>query len=113
MTVSRKQQDQAPKVEKLQSELAQWLGLAKTPEVQLWDNFFAPMYGMPNQKGLAAINLLARQEGILLDPVYTGKAMAGLIDYLESSEEKTPVLFIHTGGAQALFAYSDISQTIK
>ncbi|EPQ5229265.1 D-cysteine desulfhydrase [Providencia stuartii] len=113
VTVSRKQQDQAPKVEKLQSELAQWLSLDKTPKVQLWDNFFAPMYGMPNQKGLAAINLLAQQEGILLDPVYTGKAMAGLIDYLENAEEKTPILFIHTGGAQALFAYSDISQTIK
>ena len=113
VTVSRKQQDQAPKVEKLQSELAQWLDLTKTPKVQLWDNFFTPMYGMPNQKGLAAINLLARQEGILLDPVYTGKAMAGLIDYLENSEEKTPILFVHTGGAQALFAYSDISQTIK
>ncbi len=42
VTVSRKQQDQAPKVEKLQSELAQWLGLAKTPEVQLWDNFLLP-----------------------------------------------------------------------
>lgn len=82
------------------------------PDVILWDNFFAPMYGMPNQQGLAAIKLLAQQEGILLDPVYTGKAMAGLIDYLENSVEKTPVLFIHTGGAQALFAYTDISQTM-
>lgn len=112
VTVSRKQQDQAPKVEKLQNELAQLLKLHQVPDVILWDNFFAPMYGMPNQQGLAAIKLLAQQEGILLDPVYTGKAMAGLIDYLENSAEKTPVLFIHTGGAQALFAYSDISQTI-
>lgn len=112
VTVSRKQQDQAPKVEKLQNELAQLLKLHQVPDVILWDNFFAPKYGMPNQQGLAAIKLLAQQEGILLDPVYTGKAMAGLIDYLENSAEKTPVLFIHTGGAQALFAYSDISQTI-
>ncbi|EPL6454943.1 D-cysteine desulfhydrase [Providencia sp. R33] len=112
VTVSRKQQDQAPKVEKLQNELAQLLKLHQVPDVILWDNFFAPMYGMPNQQGLAAIKLLAQQEGILLDPVYTGKAMAGLIDYLENSVEKTPVLFIHTGGAQALFAYSDISQTM-
>ncbi|WP_273826903.1 D-cysteine desulfhydrase [Providencia rettgeri] len=112
VTVSRKQQDQAPKVEKLQNELAQLLKLHQVPDVILWDNFFAPMYGMPNQQGLAAIKLLAQQEGILLDPVYTGKAMAGLIDYLENSVEKTPVLFIHTGGAQALFAYTDISQTM-
>lgn len=113
VTVSRKQQDQAPKVEKLQNELTQLLELHQAPEVTLWDNFFAPMYGMPNQQGLAAITLLAQQEGILLDPVYTGKAMAGLIDYLENSTEKTPVLFVHTGGAQALFAYADISQSIK
>lgn len=112
VTVSRKQQDQAPKVEKLQNELAQLLALNQVPDVILWDSFFAPMYGMPNQQGLAAIALLAQQEGILLDPVYTGKAMAGLIDYLENSAEKTPVLFVHTGGAQALFAYADISQTI-
>ncbi|MFD1091464.1 D-cysteine desulfhydrase [Providencia vermicola] len=112
VTVSRKQQDQAPKVEKLQNELAQLLALNQVPDVILWDSFFAPMYGMPNQQGLAAISLLAQQEGVLLDPVYTGKAMAGLIDYLENSAEKTPVLFVHTGGAQALFAYSDISQTI-
>lgn len=112
VTVSRKQQDQAPKVEKLQNELAQLLKLHQVPDVILWDNFFAPMYGMPNQQGLAAIKLLAQQEGILLDPVYTGKAMAGLINYLENSVEKTPVLFIHTGGAQALFAYTDISQTM-
>ncbi|MBX7020610.1 D-cysteine desulfhydrase, partial [Providencia rettgeri] len=38
---------------------------------------------------------------------------AGLIHYLETSTENTPVLFVHTGGAQALFAYSDISQKIK
>ncbi|MEZ2757305.1 D-cysteine desulfhydrase [Providencia vermicola] len=112
VTVSRKQQDQAPKVEKLQNELAQLLALNQVPDVILWDSFFAPMYGMPNQQGLATIALLAQQEGILLDPVYTGKAMAGLIDYLENSAEKTPVLFVHTGGAQALFAYADISQTI-
>lgn len=112
VTVSRKQQEQAPKVEKLQNELAQLLALNQVPDVILWDSFFAPMYGMPNQQGLAAISLLAQQEGVLLDPVYTGKAMAGLIDYLENSAKKTPMLFVHTGGAQALFAYSDISQTI-
>ena len=112
VTVSRTQQDQAPKVEKLQLELAQLLEIKNIPNIQLWDSFFAPMYGMPNSAGLDAIKLLAQKEGILLDPVYTGKAMAGLIDYLENSTEKTPVLFIHTGGAQALFAYSEISQTI-
>lgn len=100
VTVSRFKQDQAPKVEKIQRELAELLAILKTPEIALWDGFFEPMYGMPNQAGLNAITLLARSEGILLDPVYTGKAMAGLIDYLENSNEKTPVLFVHTGAHQ-------------
>ncbi len=62
---------------------------------------------MPNEEGIAAIKLLARLEGILLDPVYTGKAMAGLLDGIEQQKfcDKGPILFIHTGGAPALFAY--------
>lgn len=113
VTVSRFKQDQAPKVEKIQRELAELLAILKTPEIALWDGFFEPMYGMPNQAGLNAITLLARSEGILLDPVYTGKAMAGLIDYLENSNEKTPVLFVHTGGAPALFAYPEINKIVN
>ncbi|EKT57585.1 D-cysteine desulfhydrase [Providencia sneebia] len=113
VTVSRLQQDQAPKVENIQRELAELLAIVETPEVNLWDSFFQPMYGMPNQAGLNAITLLARSEGILLDPVYTGKAMAGLINYLETSTEKTPVLFVHTGGSPALFAYPEVSKSIS
>lgn len=60
-------------------------------------------YGVPNDEGMEAVKLLARLEGILLDPVYTGKAMAGLIDGI--SQDEGPILFIHTGGAPALFAY--------
>ncbi len=53
------------------------------------------------------MKLLARLEGILLDPVYTGKAMAGLIDGIAQKrfKDEGPILFVHTGGAPALFAY--------
>ncbi|EKT63016.1 D-cysteine desulfhydrase [Providencia burhodogranariea] len=112
VTVSRFKQDQAPKVEKIQRELAELLAIVKTPQIELWDSYFEPMYGMPNQRALNAITLLARSEGILLDPVYTGKAMAGLLDYLANSEENTPVLFVHTGGSPALFAYPEVSKSI-
>ncbi|AYA41270.1 pyridoxal-phosphate dependent enzyme [Xenorhabdus nematophila] len=83
-------------------------------DVLLWDNYFAPMYGMPNKKGLDAITLLAQKEGILLDPVYTGKAMAGLIDNVLNNtiDSQKPLLFVHTGGAPALFAYSGIDAII-
>lgn len=62
----------------------------------------------PNKKMVEAVNLLAKTEGIPLDPVYTGKAMAGLIDlsrkgYFKKSEN---VLFLHTGGSPALYAYA-------
>ncbi|SPX19893.1 D-cysteine desulfhydrase [Escherichia coli] len=67
----------------------------------------APGYGVPNDEGMEAVKLLARLEGILLDPVYTGKAMAGLIDGISQKrfKDEGPILFIHTGGAPALFAY--------
>ncbi|MDN0114173.1 D-cysteine desulfhydrase [Yersinia intermedia] len=108
VTVSRKAAEQHPKVAHIQQELAVSLGITgEQAEIILWDDYFAPQYGMPNEEGLAAIGLLARLEGILLDPVYTGKAMAGLLDGIEQNKfvDDGPILFIHTGGAPALFAY--------
>ena len=63
-----------------------------------------PGYGIPSEAGNEAIQLMARREGILLDPIYTGKAFAGLLSMAESGELKGRVLFWHTGGAPALFA---------
>jgi D-cysteine desulfhydrase family pyridoxal phosphate-dependent enzyme len=66
-------------------------------------------YGFVTDKCIEAIKLVAKTEGIFLDPVYSGKAMAGLIDHINTgklSKEDT-VLFIHTGGTPALFAYID------
>ena len=64
-------------------------------------------YGMPTAGTLEAIRLAALHEGLLLDPVYTGKAMAGLIDLCRKGffAEDQNVVFLHTGGAAALFAY--------
>lgn len=110
VTVSRTIEQQQPKIEKLQNEIGELLNLTDFPKVQLWDQYFLPAYGAPNNKGQQAIELLAQKEGILLDPVYTSKAMAGLIDNIlnESIEGNQPILFIHTGGSPALFAYPEI-----
>ena len=107
VTVSRKVADQLPKVVTLQQEIARSLELTATAGITLWDDYFAPAYGIPNDDGMEAVKLLARLEGILLDPVYTGKAMAGLIDGISQKrfKDEGPILFIHTGGAPALFAY--------
>jgi 1-aminocyclopropane-1-carboxylate deaminase/D-cysteine desulfhydrase-like pyridoxal-dependent ACC family enzyme len=68
-----------------------------------------PGYGKLSGAGCEAIALLARTEGILLDPSYTGKALAGLIDDVRKGRRKSgeKVVFIHTGGTPALFAYND------
>lgn len=107
VTVSRSIAQQRPKVEALQQAVAQSLSVSANNPITLWDDYFAPGYGKPNEEGLEAIKLLARLEGILLDPVYTGKAMAGLIDGVAQKrfKDEGPIIFIHTGGAPALFAY--------
>ena len=107
VTVSRSVADQLPKVEALQQAVANSLELQAKAEIILWDDYFAPGYGTPNEDGMAAVKLLAQLEGILLDPVYTGKAMAGLIDGITQKrfKDEGPILFVHTGGAPALFAY--------
>ena len=59
---------------------------------------------------IEAVQLLAREEGILLDPVYSGKGMAGLIDLIRKGHfrKEENVIFLHTGGSAALFAYRNI-----
>ena len=78
-------------------------------EIQNYDHYVGKGYGIVTIEGLKAIELLAQTEGILLDPVYTGKAMAGLIDYIRKGDISTDetVIFIHTGGGPALFAYNE------
>ena len=107
VTVSRSVADQKPKVVTLQQAVAEQLELKAKADILLWDDYFAPGYGTPNEEGMEAVKLLARLEGILLDPVYTGKAMAGLIDGIAQKrfKDEGPILFVHTGGAPALFAY--------
>jgi 1-aminocyclopropane-1-carboxylate deaminase/D-cysteine desulfhydrase-like pyridoxal-dependent ACC family enzyme len=72
------------------------------------DGYIGEGYGLPTREGNAALRLLAQTEGILLDPVYTSKAMAALINDIKSNTLKTgeTVLFLHTGGIPALFSYA-------
>ena len=67
-------------------------------------------YGIPTPGMIEAINMLARTEGILLDPVYSGKGMAGLIDLIRKGHFKKSdnVVFLHTGGSVGLFGYNAI-----
>ena len=67
-------------------------------------------YGLPTEGMLEALQLLAQHEGILLDPVYSGKGMAGLIDLIRKGHFRRDenVVFIHTGGSAGLFGYRQV-----
>jgi 1-aminocyclopropane-1-carboxylate deaminase/D-cysteine desulfhydrase-like pyridoxal-dependent ACC family enzyme len=101
---------QERKVGALLAELSDWLGLRheeSMPAVHVNDAFIGPGYGLPDEAVREAIQLAARTEGLLLDPVYTGKAMAGLIALIREERFKPDehVVFVHTGGSAALFGY--------
>jgi len=76
-------------------------------EIEVNDSYIGDGYGLASEECLNAIRLVAQTEGIFLDPIYTGKAMAGLIDLIEKGRFKTEdkIVFIHTGGIPAIFAY--------
>lgn len=78
-------------------------------EVVVYDGYLGGGYAVMGEPEREAIQLTARHEGILLDPVYTGRAMAGLIDLVRRGEfaREETILFWHTGGAAALYAYAD------
>lgn len=111
--VSRGTEDQHALVLDLTQRLHQ--SLDRSP-VDFHDRVFTdggyvgPGYGVATDGMRQAVRVMAEQEGVLLDPVYTGKAMNGLIDYYRQGrigpEER--VLFLHTGGAPALFGYESV-----
>jgi len=78
--------------------------------VRVLDDYIGPGYGIPTEGMKGAVLLVAQTEGIVLDPVYTGKAMAGLIDLIENGYFKRgdTVVFVHTGGSPGLFADSQV-----
>lgn len=76
--------------------------------VQVLDDYLGPGYAIPSEAGMAAIGLLARTEGLLLDPCYTGKSMAGAMDLaVRRFQPGQNVVFIHTGGTPGIFSYAD------
>jgi len=72
-------------------------------------DYVGPGYGIPTAGMRTAVSLLASSEGILLDPVYSGKAMDGLLDLVRQGffPRNADIVFLHTGGAAALFGYRE------
>ena len=93
-------------------EIAALLGVAPVvtdDDVQVFDGSLAPGYGRLSEAVIAAIRLAATREGLLLDPVYTGKVMAGLIALAGQGAWRpgARLLFLHSGGTPALFGYAE------
>ena len=112
ISVSEAAEVKRGKVRRVLDELAATTGTAmQVPDeaIVVLDDYVGAGYGVPSAAGEAALQLLAREEGVLLDPVYTAKAMSGFLDLLAHARcgpMRDPV-FLHTGGAPALFAYLD------
>lgn len=93
----------------MQSLLAE-LGAEKEVEGEflIYDEYIGSKYGVPSREGIRATRLLARTEGLLVDPVYTAKALAGVIDRARRGDWKGKrVLFWHTGGTPAIFTHAE------
>lgn len=110
VSVRADEKSQIAKVHALASDTAKYIGVADgIPEskVVVRDQYVGEGYGIPTEGMLEAVQLCAQYEGIFLDPVYSGKGMAGLIGMVRNGEltEEDTVVFIHTGGSVALFGY--------
>ncbi len=113
INISRKKSVQEELVYGLVERTAVRLGIKQAiprEAVVCYEEYVGPGYSLPTPEMVEAVKLLARTEGILLDPVYTGKAMAGLVGLIRGNRfgKEDNVLFVHTGGSPALYAYQQI-----
>ncbi|MDJ0750777.1 MAG: D-cysteine desulfhydrase [Woeseiaceae bacterium] len=104
--------EQVRRVVDLAVDTAEYIGKpgCVAPEDIVVDcSYIGPGYGQPTEAMNEAVVMLARTEGLLFDPVYTGKALAGMIDYVRKGrfDASQKIVFLHTGGAVGLFAYGD------
>jgi len=113
ISVRAPRQQQEENVYRLAAATTRYLGIKTELErstVVANSDYVGGGYGVPTPGMVEAVTLTARLEGILLDPVYTGKAMAGLIDLVRKGQFSASenIVFVHTGGATGLFAYTQI-----
>jgi D-cysteine desulfhydrase family pyridoxal phosphate-dependent enzyme len=104
-------EDRAVDIARIANNCAERLGIATRvdpAEVENHDEYIGERYGVVSDGCREALRLVARTEGLILDPVYSGKAMAGLIDQIRGGriDKGESVVFVHTGGTPALFAYA-------
>jgi D-cysteine desulfhydrase family pyridoxal phosphate-dependent enzyme len=115
--VRRGADDQFSRIQSRCVELGELLDIESQvtdEDIVLLDEFLAPGYGKASEACMQAILAAAQNEGLMLDPTYTGKAMAGFIHRARESDEDRNLVFLHTGGTPAIFAYEhDLEGSLK
>ena len=107
VSISRSVPDRVAKAKQVMSESCQIMGVELPDTAPLiWDGYVGPGYGMRTELTTRALEVAARTEGLILDPVYSAKAFGGLIGEIEAGRVKREdlIVFVHTGGTPALFA---------
>jgi D-cysteine desulfhydrase family pyridoxal phosphate-dependent enzyme len=117
--VRRDAKSQQARIERRLKEILALAGLPSDTvaagEVRVEDTWLGPGYGHLTDEISEAMHLAAETEALILDPVYTGKVMAGLIGMVRRGDFKSTdkVLFVHTGGSPALFGYEELNRAIS
>ena len=114
--VRRDAQQQTARIDTVTHNLADLMGIERPfglDSIRTWDSALAPGYGQVGPKTHTALKLMAQSEGILLDPVYSAKTFAGLLDLLDADliSRGQKVLMLHTGGVPAIFGYQEELQS--
>lgn len=112
ISVSRNTELQSALVYDLASRICDKLDIenpVQREDILVFDDYVGKGYSRPTQGMVDAVQLLARTEGILVDPVYSGKTLDGMLDLIKKGyfKDSKNILFVHTGGSPALFVYED------
>ncbi|MGV9298965.1 1-aminocyclopropane-1-carboxylate deaminase [Amycolatopsis sp. NPDC003676] len=107
---SAKPDETREQIGRIAKSTAELVGAGPVEDAELDERYHAGVYGIPDERTLEAIRTAARFEGMITDPVYEGKSMAGLIDLVRSGEIErgSTVLYAHLGGQPAINAYTSV-----
>ncbi|HEY3463686.1 MAG TPA: 1-aminocyclopropane-1-carboxylate deaminase [Amycolatopsis sp.] len=107
---SAKPEETREQITRIARNTAELIGAGEIPDVELDDRYHAGIYGIPDKATIDAIETCARLEGMITDPVYEGKSMAGLMDLVRNGEiaSDSNVLYAHLGGQPALNGYTSV-----
>jgi D-cysteine desulfhydrase/L-cysteate sulfo-lyase len=105
----------AERTAEIANQTSRFLGLEVmiTPDdIINFDEYVGERYGIPTPRGNEALKIFAKTEGIILDPIYTGKCAAAMIDHIKSGHftKEDVIVFVHTGGTPAIFTYNTLWQ---